>query len=318
MEPIFNVVLPVFAIILCGYACGRLGVLGEASSEALNKFVYNVALPVLLFYSMARVEPAEIFQWSFIAVVAIGNGIIMLLAMTISKVVYGNRLGETALFGMLSTFGNTGFMGIPLAIVAFGEAAALPAIIATVFQSSVLLAIVATLIEIDQRSAEKFDGADGSVVADVAAAICRNPLVLASVAGIAWSLGGLSLPAPVETFCQILSPAAGPSALFAIGLFLVGKPLRRGLGETSVMIALKLVISPLLTWWLVTRVFDLPALWAAVALLMSALPAAANCFVLAQNYGVYVQRTSAMILLSTVVAVFTVSVVFALPLMKLP
>ena len=53
MEPIFNVVLPVFAIILTGYACGRLGVLGPASSEAINKFVYFVALPVLLFFSMA-------------------------------------------------------------------------------------------------------------------------------------------------------------------------------------------------------------------------------------------------------------------------
>ena len=76
MEPIFNVVLPVFAIILTGYACGRFGVLGAASSEAINKFVYYVALPVLLFFSMARVDPQQIFNWPFLGAFAAGSIII--------------------------------------------------------------------------------------------------------------------------------------------------------------------------------------------------------------------------------------------------
>ena len=66
MEPVFNVVLPVFAIILAGFLCGRFGVLGEESTGALNGFVYYVALPVLLFHAMASADPAEILNWPFI------------------------------------------------------------------------------------------------------------------------------------------------------------------------------------------------------------------------------------------------------------
>lgn len=86
MEPIFNVVLPVFAIILTGYACGRLGALGPASSEAINKFVYFVSLPVLLFYSMARVVPAQIFNWHYLGAFAAGSIIATVLGILLSLI----------------------------------------------------------------------------------------------------------------------------------------------------------------------------------------------------------------------------------------
>ena len=311
MEPIVNVVLPVFAIIFCGYVSGRMKVLGEASSEALNGFVYYVALPVLLFFSMARVEPAEIFQWQFIGAFALGSAATLLIAFAISRWVFKARMAETSLFGMTAIFGNTGFMGIPLAIVAFGPEAALPAIIATVFQSLILLALVAALIEMDLSGGR----GGGNALADTARALIKNPLLISSAAGIAWSFGGAKLPVPVATFCEILSAAAGPSALFAIGLFMVGKPLRAGMGEVASMSILKLIVQPAITWWLVVNVFEMAPMWAAMAILMAALPAGANCFVLAQNYGVYVQRTSAAVLISTIVAVMTLSVLFGMPIM---
>jgi hypothetical protein len=60
-------VLPVFGIILAGYLCGRFGLLGEASSEALNRFVYFLALPALFFISTARVGVADVLNWRFLA-----------------------------------------------------------------------------------------------------------------------------------------------------------------------------------------------------------------------------------------------------------
>ena len=49
MEPLLNIVLPVFAIVGAGYLAGARGLLGDDSSVALNRFVYWVALPALLF-----------------------------------------------------------------------------------------------------------------------------------------------------------------------------------------------------------------------------------------------------------------------------
>lgn len=311
MGPIVNVVLPVFAIILAGFLAGRTRLLGAASSEALNRFVYWVALPVLLFYAMARVTPDRIFNVPFLMAFGLASLATMGVAFAIARLAFKGRLAENALFAMTSVFGNTGFMGIPLTLVAFGQPGTLPAIVATVFQSAVLVALTAALIELGQAG-----GGHRHKLVWVLRSLARNPLLISPLAGIAVSLLGLKLPEPVSNFCAILSPAAGPCALFAIGLFLVGKPLRRGLGEVAVMTTFKLAVQPLVTWWLAFHVFEVEPMWASVAVLMAALPAGANCFVLAQAYGVYVQRTSAAILISTVAAVATVSLLFALPLMR--
>ena len=113
MEPIFNVVLPVFAIILTGYACGRFGVLGAASSEAINKFVYFVALPGRLFFSMGRVNPDQIFNWPYLGAFAAGSVITTVIAILFARWVFKTRLSEQSMFGMVAIFGNTG-QRIPL------------------------------------------------------------------------------------------------------------------------------------------------------------------------------------------------------------
>jgi malonate transporter and related proteins len=77
-------------------------------------------------------------------------------------------------------------------------------------------------------------------------------------------------------------------------------------------------VHPLITYVFFMYVFDVEPLWRAVGILMAALPAGALCFVVAQNYNVYVQRTSAAILLSTIVAVLTLSALFLSPVMQVP
>ena len=62
MNAILTVVFPVFAIIAVGYLAGRRGLLGEASSEALNRFVYWVALPAFLFGAMATFDLAVVWN----------------------------------------------------------------------------------------------------------------------------------------------------------------------------------------------------------------------------------------------------------------
>jgi len=117
---------------------------------------------------------------------------------------------------------------------------------------------------------------------------------------------------PVDTFCGILGAAAGPSALFAIGLFLVGIPIARGAPEVAAVTAMKLIVHPLATWVFAVHVLDVAPEWTAVGVLMAALPTGANVFVLAQNYRLYEARGSAVILVSTVVSVVTLPALFTL------
>ena len=104
--------------------------------------------------------------------------------------------------------------------------------------------------------------------------------------------------------------AAGPCALFAIGLFMAGKSLRSGLGEVAWVVALKLIAQPLITWWLAFHVFALDGVWGLSAVIQAALPTGALAFVLAQQYGLYVQRATSVILISTVGSLVTLSALF--------
>lgn len=305
---VLDVVLPVFGIILAGFLCGRFGLLGQASSEALNRFVYFVALPALFFVAMARVPVTDVLNLPFLA--AFGGGVLIVsaLSLPVSRVAFGNGLGPSGLHALSATFANTGYMGIPLLLTAFGEAAALPAIIATVLNGAVVMAIGIAVIEADLARGR---GA-ARIVADVALGVARSPLVLSAAAGIAASALHLPLPTALVTFCDILGAAAPPCALFAIGLFMVGRGITTGLAEVSWLVALKLVAQPAVTWVIAVPVLHLDPVWAASAVTLAALPTGSLVFVLASQYGVYTQRATAAILLSTVISVLTLSVLLAM------
>jgi hypothetical protein len=119
------------------------------------------------------------------------------------------------------------------------------------------------------------------------------------------------VPAPLATFADILGAAASPCALFAIGLFLAGQKVTTGLGEIGWLVALKLVVQPAITWWLAYSVMSMDEPWAAAVVIQAALPTGALVFVLAQQYGIFVQRATATIMVSTVVSVVTLSLLFA-------
>lgn len=307
MQSLFEVVLPVFAIVGCGYACGFWKLLGASSSEALNGFVYWVALPALLFNAMAAVDPDEIYNGPFLAAFASASFATWLISSMAGRLIFRLPLAESALHGLNGAYPNSGFMGIPLAIAAYGESAALPAIVAAVISVfSVSLAIIP--IEIARQGKTSLLPLLGRVVT----ALVTNPMLLAPTAGLLWAQTELGLHASVARFADILGDAAAPCALFSIGLFLVGKPLSEGRHEVAAMAIAKLLVHPLLTALAILVVFPADPLWAVVAILSAALPIGSGPFVLAQAQGIYIRRTSTVMLVTTVLSIFTISVFFLL------
>ena len=306
MIAVVNVVLPVFAIMLAGYLCGRLKILGEGSSQALNGFVYYVSLPGLFFISLSRVPVEDAIDLPFLA--AFGGGILGVfgLSMIIATFVFPNRLGALGLHSMSAIFANTGYMGVPLLLIAYGDAARLPAIITTIVNGVLVMGVMTVILEIDAHAG----GGPLKILRKVLAGVFKSPLLLSAGAGLGASAIGFEPPTAFATFCDLLAATAGPCALFAIGLFMVGKKLRQGLGEVLWVTLLKLIAQPLLTWWLAYEVLHLQPIYAASAVLMAALPTGALSFVLAQRYEVYIQRATSIILVSTVLSVVSLTALF--------
>lgn len=305
MDAVLNVALPVFAIMATGWLTGHFGLLGPQGSETLNRFVYYAALPALFLVSMAKAPIADIFNWHFIGAFFGAQVATFVIAVAVGKFLFPGRLAVMTLHGLSAMFSNTGYMGIPLLILAFGEEGILPAAISTVINGALNMALAIALIEMDMaRSAGLL-----SALRDALAGMLKSPLVLSAIAGLGWSATGLPLPTPVENFCSTIGAAASPTALFAIGLFMVGRQVTAGLGEVSWLVFLKLIVNPAIALLLIFAFFPMEPIWVASAIIMSALPTGGLVFILAQKYDIYLQRSTSVILISTVMSVLTLSAV---------
>ncbi len=302
MQAILNVILPVFGIILTGYFAGRSKMLGPESSEALNKFCYWFALPAILFLGPARVPLDQVLNLPFIATFMGGVAIAWLIALAVGVTAFRDRPAVTALALLSGTFSNAGYMGIPLFLAAYGPQGVLPAVIATMSYTVLLVGTTVVIVEADLA------GKGGGVAAlrNVLRGLAKSPLVVAPLLGLAWNMGGIALPKPVSNFGDLMGASAGPAALFAIGLFLSTRSLGtlaggKKLAEVGWLVYVKLIVQPLATWWL-AGVFELDAYWRSAAVILAALPSASLCFVLALQYRQFVERASATILISTILS----------------
>ena len=303
LQAIFDTVLPFFALIFCGYAAGRFEVLSEASIAGVNAFVFYFALPAFLFDLMATSPLAEVFEGSFIAAYLGAGLVVFAVAAILGRFVFEVRSGEAALLGAAAVLGNTGYMGLPMISAALGDEAVIPVVIGLTLEATVLIPLTMVLVEAGKGS----DGGWLRLIGSVVGSLARNPIILAIFAGALISAAGLGLPTPIENFTGLLSDAAGPCALFALGATLVGRSISTGIGEISYMTLFKLLVHPAAIWLATTRIFAVDPLWATAATLAAALPVAANVFIVARQYDTYVERVSGAILVSTTISVVTVS-----------
>ena len=301
MSVIVEVILPIFAIMLAGYAAARTRLLVEGGSEAISQFVYYAAAPALAFISLYRTSLEDFFNWAFLG--ALGGGLVITLCLSLLVAVrfFPGSLTAYGLHGMCTMFPSTGYVGVPLLFIAFGDVGLVPAIIGVVVTGAFFLPISIIFAEIDR-------GKDRSrnLLRPFAGALA-SPLVASAMAGLAASASGLQLPTAAVTFFDILSGAFAPCALFAAGLFMGGRKVRADPKEVTWLVVVKLAIQPLITWWLAYRVFGLDGIWAASAVILAALPTGVPVFVVAQRYGRYVERSAAAVVVSTAVSVFTLS-----------
>jgi malonate transporter len=318
MKLVVEAVLPLFALILAGYVCGRRGVLGAQAVTSLNLFVVWLALPALLFQALAEARWSELNQPAFVAAIALGMLATFVPWVALSRGRRATPLPDASIEALAASYPNTGFMGIPLCLAVFGRAGLQPAILATILTACLLFGLSLALIEIGLHSGH----AAGTAIAKAAATLARNPLLVAPALGGLFAIAHIPRPEPLLRLTGLLGSAASPCALVTIGLFLAqdreagGGAKQQGARPRRArvilaIVALKLVVQPAVTAALVFGVFDLPRPWASAAVLLSALPIGTGPFMLAKLYDRDAAVISRAILVSTVVSLVTTSLLVA-------
>ena len=296
--------LPVFGLVACGYLAGRFHIVSQASSVALNQFVYAFALPAMLFVAVYRGSLQEILSGGFLLAVIVATLGTAVAGYLLSQA-QGASPAENTMRALNASFANTGYLGIPLVTVAYGERAALPAALATVATNFVSFALAIVCLEL-------FVNPRPGGVRRALRGVIMSPLIWPIALAILFVGLEIKIPLPVERFATLLAAAAGPCALFAIGLFVSQLSIRAGAAASWQTSALKLALHPLLMAALVYYVFAVDPLWAKIAIVCAALPLGATAFVLAQRYRMLEAETSTGAVVSTAASLLTVSIVMAL------
>ena len=302
MLDVLNISIPFFALIFLGFGAHAIGFIDVAGARTMSKFAFYVTLPPFMFLKITASDPAAILNWGFIWRYESSTILIYLTAALIAQLLF--RLGrlESGIFGLNVAYPNYGYMGIPLAILAFGDEAALPMALILFADTIVLLTLTACFVSGNE-------GGPVAAIKRISFTMIANPLVIAVLAGLLFSASGLILPKIPQQFGTLLAGAAAPVALFALGATLFGQPVRAAAAEVSAISLLKLILHPLLVALFFLGLPGQEPLWVKVAILSSCLPVAANVFMLANHYGAYTGRTASAILMSTALASATVPII---------
>jgi malonate transporter len=299
-DGVADLVLPVFAIIVTGWLAGWLGYVSRSLADGLVHFAYNVAMPALLFVTIAQEPARNLLKWRFL--LAFGGGSILCFAVVFLTVRAGcgrDRASST-LYGMAAAMTNTGFVALPILHSIYGQPAVLPAAIATLFVAGVMFPATVILLESEGRGAHTRTA--GSVM--LVKQIVLNPMVLSTLIGLAWSTTGLPMPASLAAYMNILAAGLTPCALFAIGLSLSVEAIRSNLMASIALAVVKLVIMPLIVYGLCWA-SGLNPLYTIAAVICAAVPTAKTVYILAGEYKVEEPLVAATVSITTLVSVVT-------------
>ena len=303
MNIIFEIILPIFGTLGFGYAAARFGLFDEAANRGLSVFVFNFAIPLMLFRSIAQTELPDYMPWGYLLSYYGGAFLVFGIAMLVCRTFFGRRLDERAVMGMGASYSNTAMLGIPLVVTAYGPSAALPLFVLLACHSLILMPPVTILVEASRGGHQSVGKLMWSLVRGVAA----TPLIWGMSAGLVFAVSEVAVPGPLDSLAKGMASAAAPCALFALGASLTRYRLGANLREPLTVTALKTIVHPLLVWVLATQVFHVPELWVVVAVTIAALPAGVTPYLFAQRYQVCQATTASTVFLSTLFSIVSLS-----------
>lgn len=311
-----SLIAPIFALIALGTGAVRFRLLPDASADALTGFVFKVAVPALMFRTVATADFGDtnpVLLW-----IGYFSGVVPAFAvgMLAARRLAGADRRGAVIGGVSGSFANLIFVGIPMVERALGApglnvlALILAVHLPTMMTASTLLLEQAAAADARASGGAARDAGLGRTLRQVGRNLVRNPLVIGILAGLLWRLTGLPIGGPFGEVVGLLAGTAGPLALFALGMSLPRYRLGGTWGATLTITGTTLLLQPLAVWIVSSAL--LPPFWAAVATLGAACPVGVNAYLFATYFRTGEGLAASVIVVSTVLSAATMTVWLAL------
>jgi malonate transporter and related proteins len=303
MSPLVETTFFVFGLIAAGYIAGLTGYLSAQAGDALTEFAVGVALPLLLFRTMIAADFHGAAPWALWASYFTAVIVAWSAGHLLTTRVFG-RDGRTGVVGgVTSSFSNLVILGIPFMLGVYGQQGFEILSLLVSVHLPVMLAASILLHQWAGRDDSRNAGWTGAV-RDFLSSLFRNPLVLGILGGLLWRLAGLPMPTVASRLIDALADIAGPISLFAVGLVLRRFGLARNIPAGVTLAGVKLMLMPAAALGMALAL-GLPPLSAKVAVAAASLPAGANSWLIATQFGTGQALASNAMTIGTAAAVLT-------------
>lgn len=307
---ILMALVPVFFVLLLGYAAGKFHVVDNLHVDALNALVMDFALPASLFAATASASRREMIEQVPLFLVL---GVTMLLlylawylaARRFSKV----SRSEASLQALTIGFPNLAGVGLPIMTSVVGPAGTVPVAVALAAGSILISPLTLIIAEMGAAKARGEQMAARQVLTAVRRAITK-PVVLAPALGILFSLSDVSLDALAHASLALIGKSAAGVALFLTGAILSAQSFRLDWKVTAATVASD-IVRPLLAV-AVIRVIPIPQDAAKTAILLAAIPSGFFGILFAVNYRLDSATAGSMVIASTGFSAVTLAIAIAM------
>lgn len=303
MFDILLTVLPVFLVMGAGYLAVRTHYVSETIADGLNSFAAKIAVPMLLFAAMLRLDFSAAFHIPMLVGFYVGAFTCFAAGILLARIVWKRRPGESVAIGFGATFSNTVLLGLPIMQQAFGEDALAPAFAIISLHASSIYAVGMITMELSRRDGRPL----GQTLAAAAKSILANVLMIAILCGIALNLLGVELPVPIMSAVDIIAAAALPAALVGIGAALTRYQLTARFSESLTISLLALFIHPAIAFAITHLMLGLPIEFVRAAVILAAMPPGVNIYIFASIYDRGVDVAASTLVLSNLLSVVTIT-----------
>lgn len=300
-------VLPVFLFILLGWLLVATRYLKPEAGVGLSDFVFKLAVPVLIFRTLAEADFHGAFPvrlW-----LAYFGGVIVTWAAghLVSTRLFGSnaRIGTVA--GVSSAFANNVFIGLPLVERVVGAEGLVAVSILLAVHLPVMMLASSLLMERFERQELGATSVDGkALIRYLAINLTRNPLIFGVALGSAWHLTGVPLSGVPKTLVDQISAMAGPAALISLGMAMHRHGFGGDLRMSVVASAFKLLLLPA-SVLVFAHLLGLSPAWQAALVLTSSVPTGVNAWLIASQFATAERLAASTITITTALGVLTVT-----------
>lgn len=284
---VLNITAPVFILAAVGYGWVKLGF--EYRVEFVTRLAMTLAVPCLIFVALmtADIDPQALGSLSLASFTA--YGLVSIVFLGIIKL----RKLDTSTYLAPLVFGNTGNLGLPLAMFAFGEEGLSYAVV--VFAVMAILSFTIGVWVV---------AGGGSPIR-----VIKEPVVAATFLGALFLWQGWQTPIFLTNALELIGQMAIPIMLITLGVA-IARLETKDMGRAVWLSAIKVVVSAGAAWT-AARWFGLAPISSAVLIVQLATPVAVTSYLLAEKYGHEAQPVAGLVVASTLLCVISLPLILA-------